>query len=161
MADRSLYDTDFALWSAEQAAAIRAAASSGANLPLDWENLAEGIESLGKLLRRELGSRMAVIIEHLLKLQISPAAEPPDGWIATIVRERSEIEQLLDDNPSLRGQLAERFATATRWGRQSLERGLRQHGELSHAGGAELLRTDLELSQVLGDWFPAQRQSDS
>jgi len=41
-----LYDRDFVLWSKEQAAALRRAKAS--NLPLDWENLAEEIESLGK-----------------------------------------------------------------------------------------------------------------
>jgi len=41
-----LYDYDFFLWTQEQAAALRRAKDS--NLPLDWENLAEEIESLGK-----------------------------------------------------------------------------------------------------------------
>jgi hypothetical protein len=53
MADASgLYDQDFFLWTQEQAAALRRAKDS--NLPLDWENLAEEIECLGKSDRREL-----------------------------------------------------------------------------------------------------------
>ena len=41
-----LYDRDFFLWTQEQSGALRQAKDS--NLPLDWENLAEEIESLGK-----------------------------------------------------------------------------------------------------------------
>ena len=41
-----LYDQDFVLWTVQQAAALRRAKTS--NLPLDWENLAEEIESLGR-----------------------------------------------------------------------------------------------------------------
>jgi hypothetical protein len=59
-----LYEQDFFLWTKEQAAALRLAKSlplartGDSNLPLDWENLAEEIESLGKSDRRELRSRI-------------------------------------------------------------------------------------------------------
>jgi hypothetical protein len=57
-ASRSLYERDYVLWTEEQAAALRAAAAHGTNLPLDWANLAEEIESLGRSLRHELRSRL-------------------------------------------------------------------------------------------------------
>src|SRR5437763_16114365 len=97
-----LYEEDFVRWTEQQSNALRAAAGLGTNLPLDWENLAEEIESLGRSLRHELRSRIAVILEHLLKLEHSRAIDPRRGWIETIVRERSEIELLLAENPSLR-----------------------------------------------------------
>jgi hypothetical protein len=65
-------------WAEAQAEGLRRAAEAGSNLPLDWYNLAEEIESLGRSQRRELRSRLATIIEHLLKLQFSPAMEPRD-----------------------------------------------------------------------------------
>lgn len=71
-----LNEEDFVRWTEAQAATLRKAACLGINLPLDWENLAEEIDSLGRSQRRELRSRIATIIEHLLKLQCSPAAEP-------------------------------------------------------------------------------------
>jgi Domain of unknown function DUF29 len=55
---KALYDEDFVRWTKEQAAALRRAknlppaGTVGSNLPLDWENLAEEIESLGKSERR-------------------------------------------------------------------------------------------------------------
>ena len=60
--DTGLYEEDFVRWTEGQAAALRrvkrlAARSTGrSNLRLDWENLAEKIESLGKSDRRELRS---------------------------------------------------------------------------------------------------------
>jgi hypothetical protein len=39
------------IWSEEQARALRTAARSGTNLPVDWENVAEEIEALGKVRR--------------------------------------------------------------------------------------------------------------
>ena len=100
-----LYEEDFVRWTEEQAAALRDAARLSTNLPLDWENLAEEIDSLGRSQSRELGSRIAVIIEHLIKLETSPAADPRPGWIDTIGRERRDIEDLLNDSPSLRVRL--------------------------------------------------------
>ena len=59
--------------------------------------LAEEIESLGRSQRHELRSRIAVIIEHLLKLEHSPAVNPRRGWIDTIGRERLNVEDLLQE----------------------------------------------------------------
>ena len=72
----SLYDQDLVLWSEEQARELRAAANAGWNAPIDWENVAEEIESLGRSERHALASHLAIVIEHLMKLQASPATEP-------------------------------------------------------------------------------------
>ena len=67
MTDRE-YDTDLALWAGSQARALRDASHAGTNLPIDWENVAEEIEALGKSQARELASRIAIILVHLMKL---------------------------------------------------------------------------------------------
>jgi hypothetical protein len=93
----ALYDEDFVRWTEEQAAALRRAKSQsltgtrGSNLPLDWENLAEEIESLGKSDRRELRSQITRVLRHLLKLEASPAAEPRAGWRATKRERKSRV----------------------------------------------------------------------
>ena len=46
-----LYEKDFVRWTEQQATALRDAASLSTNLPLDWENLAEEIDSLGRSLK--------------------------------------------------------------------------------------------------------------
>ena len=94
-----LYDRDFFEWTQRQAGALREVAA-GKAAALDWENLAEEIESLGKSQRRELASRLMTIVEHLAKLEYSPASEPRPGWEASVSRERDEIERLLEDSPA-------------------------------------------------------------
>jgi Domain of unknown function DUF29 len=145
-----LYEEDFVRWTEEQSHALREAAHSGVNLPLDWENLAEEIDDLGRSVRRELRSRIAVILEHLLKLEHAPATDPRQGWMETIARERSEIELLLDESPSLRRDVAAIIAEASPKTARLTTRVLRLHGEdvghLTPPGYTE--------DQVLGDWLP-------
>lgn len=62
------YDEDLALWSAEQAALIR----TGSFDRVDLENAAEEIESLGISIRHEIGSRLEVLLIHLLKWERQP-----------------------------------------------------------------------------------------
>src|SRR5271156_2041100 len=73
---KTLYEADTVAWSEHQAAALRAAARTGSNQLLDWENLAEEIESLGKSVRIGLQSQIARIIQHEVKLEHSPALDP-------------------------------------------------------------------------------------
>jgi len=106
----SLYETDFVRWSETQAEALRAAAALRTNEPLDWENLAEEIESLGKSQRHELRSRTRTLVEHLLKLEYSAATEPRPGWSRTVRRTRIAIDDILAESPSLRPILPELLA---------------------------------------------------
>ena len=150
-----LYDQDFFLWTQEQAAALRRA--KGSNLPLDWENLAEEIESLGKSDRREITSQLRRILRHLFKLEASPAVQPRAGWRSTIVDARSEIEGVLRDSPSLRRQVdylvkdqlkaAAELASSDRGG----------HGEPTDAVRERLQKGGFTADEVLGDWFPEPR----
>ena len=146
-----LYDRDFALWAKEQAAALRAAKDS--NLPLDWENLAEEIESLGRSDKRELASRIAVIIEHFVKLGYSPARDPRNDWQDTVLRERAEIELLLDDSPSLKREVPALIKKLMRRGVEAATRDLRKRGELSRPLPEVV---DYTPEQILGDWVPPE-----
>src|ERR1700693_2511794 len=99
-----LYDQDFVLWTKQQATALRR--SKGSNLPLDWENLAEEVESLGISQRTRLNSQIRRILHHLFKLEVSPRAAPRAGWRATTIRDaRAEIQDLLEASPSLRREI--------------------------------------------------------
>lgn len=149
-----LYEQDFVRWTEAQAAVLRRAAETKSNLPLDWTNLAEEVESLGRSQRRELRSRLATIIEHLLKLEYSPATEPRIGWIETIGRERREIERLLEDSPSLRGELEQ--ALAAEWQRTAsfVAEVLEQRGELDPDSSIPLRSKSYSIEQLLGAWLP-------
>ena len=65
----TLHDTDTALWAEEQAHLLRRRAELANNDELDWLHLAEEIEGVVTSEKRELRSRLALIIQHLLKWQ--------------------------------------------------------------------------------------------
>src|SRR4051794_687712 len=88
---KTLYDQDFIAWSKHQAEALRKAAHTSSNQALDWENLAEEVESLGASERRVLHSQVQRVIRHLLKLEYSAALGPRRGWFETVNDARSEI----------------------------------------------------------------------
>jgi hypothetical protein len=60
---------------------------------------------MGKRDRRELDSRVQVLLVHLLKWHLQPARQSR-SWKATIVARRAEIDGLLRDSPSLRSRVA-------------------------------------------------------
>jgi hypothetical protein len=100
----SLYETDFYAWTHQQAALLR----KNKWRELDVANLAEEVESLGRRDKRELGSRLQVLLVHLLKWCYQPERrEDSHSWTDTIVEQREQIEDLLADSPSLRPQVPE------------------------------------------------------
>ncbi|MGC2525366.1 MAG: DUF29 domain-containing protein [Stellaceae bacterium] len=147
-----LYDRDFVLWTEQQAAALRTAKAS--NLPLDWENLDEEIESLGKSDRRELRSQITRILRHLLKLAAAPAEASRAGWRSTIREARAEIEDVLEDSPSLRREAPDIVAKQIRAAAKLAAADLAEHGEPAEAVSVRLEQGGFTAEEVLGDWFP-------
>lgn len=147
----NLYDEDIVFWSREQAQALRAASGSGTNLPIDWENVAEEIESVGASQRAALSSNLRIIIEHLLKLQTSSATDPRRGCGDSIRRARAAIEDLLESSPSLRLEVAPLIAKNLGRSRQMVRSALEDHGEQPLTA---LDAISYGEEQVIGDWFP-------
>ncbi len=152
----TLYDKDFFLWSKQQAEALRAAARGATNQPIDWENVAEEIDSLARSEKRELGSQIRRVIEHLLKLEYSRAADPRKGWIDSIDDARNEIEVVLEDSPSLKTEIAGAIAAEMKRGSRKAIRELRKYGELDPATVARIDAITYTPDQILGDWFPPE-----
>ncbi len=98
----TLYDADFYAWTQQQAEYLR----SGKVNALDFENLAEEIEFLGKQLRQELRNRLGILLGHLLKWHYQPQRRSR-SWFATIREQRREILEHLQENPSLKPYLPE------------------------------------------------------
>jgi hypothetical protein len=100
-----LYEADLLAWTEAQAALLRRAAALRPNtLPgLDWENLAEEVEALGKSRVRELSSRYRVILLHLLKWRYQASLRTP-SWRFTVRDQRDEVAEALAESPSLRGR---------------------------------------------------------
>jgi hypothetical protein len=148
MADQG-YDTDLALWADSQARALRDASHAGTNLPIDWESVADEIEALGKSQARELASRVRTILVHLIKLQASPATEPRGH--ETIIEQRSEIERVVEDSPSLRQTIGRIVAKEIGPARRQASAALTDHGETP---SIDLDRVSHSQAEVPGNWFP-------
>ncbi|WP_292122360.1 DUF29 domain-containing protein [Mesorhizobium sp.] len=101
------YEADFVQWCAEQGALLR----EGRLSELDRENLAEEIESLGRRDKREIRSRMEVLIAHLLKWEFQPGHRC-HSWQASISEQRTWIDGIIKDSPSLRRYPAQIFEEA-------------------------------------------------
>jgi Domain of unknown function DUF29 len=93
---RSLYDRDFLRWLEEQQQHLR----SGNLQSLDIDNLLEELEALGRSEQRELGSYFQVLLMHLLKWDYQPEKRTR-SWETTIVNCRDQIQDCLEDMPSL------------------------------------------------------------
>lgn len=146
------YDTDLLLWSEHQADLLRRmAAGERVNDRVDWENVAEEIESLGRSDKRELRSRVQNILLHLIKLQISPAAEPCPGWRRTIIHERVRTEMLIEESPSLGTLLPGVVEEELSRVRKLAVEDLAAYGERPAIDPAGLSFT---AEQVLGSWLP-------
>ena len=103
------YDTDLYQWTIEQADALRRRAVN----ELDYDNLAEEIESVGRSERREIQSRLEILLIHLLKWNYQPGKQS-DSRRASVSQARQRIENVLADNPSLRSFPAEALTSAYR-----------------------------------------------
>jgi hypothetical protein len=152
----TLYDTDFVAWSEQQAEALRTVAGGGSNQLLDWANLAEEIEGLGISQRRELKSQVRRVIDHLLKLENSPAIDPRAAWIDSIDDARNEIEAVLEDSPSLRKEVGAAIAAEMGRGSRKAIRDLEKYGDIEPAILTRIRGTTYTDGQILGDWFPPE-----
>jgi hypothetical protein len=152
----TLYDEDFFAWTRQQAKALRAAARSRTTQPLDWKNLAEEIESLGKSDRRELRSQIRRIIHHLAKLEHSSTSYPRSDWQVSVIDARSEIGGVLDDSPSLRRQISRLISGETGKALELAILDLQKYGELDASELRAFRQARYTVDQVLGDWFPLE-----
>src|SRR5262245_40379988 len=92
-----LYEEDFYAWIQDQAAKLR----SRAHAEIDWENLAEEIESLGRSERREIQRRLELLIRDLLKWQFQPGRRS-ESWRIAIGEQRTWIAGIIRYSPSLK-----------------------------------------------------------
>jgi hypothetical protein len=94
---KSLYDQDFALWLEQVANQLR----RGDFSHLDIDNLVEELDALGRSQKREIKSRLVVLLAHLLKRLYIDSAYDNRGWEVTIREQRRELRLLLEQSPSL------------------------------------------------------------
>ena len=114
-----LYERDYYAWIRKQIRAIRERRLE----EVDWTNVAEEMDDLGKSEKRSVEPHIARIIEHLLKLSYTP--ERPRrlnrrGWEITVREARRQLGRLFDESPSLRRKTREVFPHAYQGGRNAV-----------------------------------------
>jgi Domain of unknown function DUF29 len=145
----TLYDQDFFAWANEQAQLLRAGKLADA----DIQHIAEEIESMGKAEKRELISRLSVLLLHLLKWQFQ-AERRGASWEATITVQRDDLADHLSDNPSLRGNLSEAVESAYR------KAAILAHGETNLPRQSFPAHCPWTVKQILGgDFWPGEARA--
>lgn len=146
----SAYDLDLHAWAHAQADALRRRSAN----EIDWENVAEEIESLGKQQLAELTNRLRVLITHLLKWRFQPEKRS-GSWRATIRVQRFDTREHLRDNPSLKSSKQDAFDRAYQGARLDAAK------ETGLAGATFPPKPPFDLEQVLDEAFwPEPSPSD-
>lgn len=142
-----LYEDDRYAWALEQAALLRA----GRLAELDLENLIDEVEDMAASDWRAARSHLGNIIEHLLKLEHSPARDPRNAWRASVREQRRQLESVL--TATLRRRLEAELPSVYARMRKDTAATLRDHGE---GDAAEALPTECPYAfdDLIGDWLP-------
>ena len=96
------YEEDVYGWATHTAELLRMKKMS----EVDFENIIEEIEALGRSEKHELINRLALVIMHLLKCQYQPEKRTR-SWDLTIKEQRKKSKIHFRDNPSLKSKLDE------------------------------------------------------
>jgi len=144
-----LYERDYYAWLEEQALLLR----EGRIEDIDVAHLLEEIDDLVSGEKATVESHAATIIEHLLKLQLSPASRPRRGWRLAVAKARARLERRL--TASLRRHLVQRLPELYPAARREAAIGL----EVDRIAPAELpTECPYTLEQILDpDWLPSNR----
>lgn len=112
---KSLYETDFYTWAKQQAELVRQRRFD----ELDLENLVEEVEDMGRSQYRNLRSRLAQLLMHLLKWQMQSVRDDlhdmhdwHTSWQKSIRKQRPAINLILKDNPGLKHELPDIYLAA-------------------------------------------------
>lgn len=99
-----LYEQDFSLWIETTVEQLKQKKLD----KIDWENLIEEIESLGKSEKNALQSNLRILLMHLLKWKYQPDRRS-NSWSYTITEHNIRIAQAFKDSPSLKRYFSEIF----------------------------------------------------
>ena len=119
--ETSLYERDFFAWTQEQATKMRERRQD----QVDWDNLAEEIESVGRREKREIGDRLETLLRLLLKWQFQPDLRC-HSWQSGIGEQRTFLDGILEMSPSLASYPEEVLQEEYTWAREraAIETGL-------------------------------------
>ncbi len=99
--------TDFIAWTQHTAQLLRERRWH----EIDMEQLIEEVEDLGRSERSSIKSQLSRLLLHLLKWQYQPQRRS-DSWLDSINDARTQIEDKIEDSPSLHRYPAEQLDAA-------------------------------------------------
>ena len=97
-------ETDLYAWLLYQANQLRFHKPNS----IDWGELAEELDEIVALARKETVSRLRTLLAHLLKWKYQTQARNERSWRSTIVEQRQELRLLLEDSRNLQNYLVEK-----------------------------------------------------
>ncbi|MFZ1640000.1 MAG: DUF29 domain-containing protein [Candidatus Contendobacter sp.] len=101
------YDQDFYAWLIQNVQLMR----NHQLHQIDVEHIAEELEAMAKSEKRELLNRLCILLMHLLKWQYQ-IPKRTRSWHNTIMTQRIDLMELLEDSPSLKLPLLEKLQGA-------------------------------------------------
>ena len=137
-----LYEQDYYQWTQVMVKALKDKDLKN----LDWENLIEEIEDMGKSQKRAIESLLMRLTEHIIKLKYWEEEKARNGrhWRSEIVNFRVLLHKRLKDSPSLKAKLGEIYQEILPDCKQSVEQLFDLPEEI-----------ELNLEQILDKkWFP-------
>ena len=140
--ERINYELDYYQWTQAMVEALRERDYSS----IDWDNLIEEIEDMGKSQKRAIESLLMRLTEHLLKLKYWESQKERNAkhWRSEVVNFRILLHKRLKESPSLKAKIAEIYAEIFPGCKRSVE----QLFELPE-------QANLDLENVLDEnWFP-------
>ena len=136
------YEEDYYLWTQTMVEKLK----NKDYLNVDWDNLIEEIEDMGKSQKRAVESLLLRLTEHLLKLKYWQTEKEKNQkhWQSEVVNFRVLLRKRLKESPSLKANLAEMYAEILPDSKRSMSKLFDLPEQI-----------ELTLTQVLDeDWFP-------
>ncbi|MBU2765612.1 DUF29 domain-containing protein [Acidithiobacillus ferrivorans] len=140
----SLYERDFLAWIESQVDVLRSRQTGR----LDWDNVLEEMESMGRSEKNALRSRLQGLLMHLMKWQWQPEKRSK-SWASSIRNQRLGLKYLFKDSPSLKRLIPELLPDA--WGDAADEAAFETGLPISTF--PEACPWDVD-TQLLVDWWP-------
>ncbi len=109
------YDADILTWSERQAALLRrVGAGEKVNDQVDWDNVAEEVESVGRSQLAQVKSLLVQAIVHMLKAEAWPLSREVPHWQAEARGFRGDAADIFTPSMRQRIDIAELHARALR-----------------------------------------------
>jgi Domain of unknown function DUF29 len=114
MSDIDLYDTDILLWSERQAELLRrhAAGERVNDAAIDWPNIVEEIEDVGRSELRSCRSLLRQALRHMLKAEAWPLSRDAPTWRADAIDFRRQARDAFTSSMRQKIDVASLYADA-------------------------------------------------